>query len=206
MHPSLEELLDLRDGEGTPEAADHVRECDRCRREMERLSGISRELKMLEDSSPPRDLWPDVRESLQRSRGGLLWKRLGWGAAAVLTLAAGICAAVFFSDSDGPGVPQHTGRAELAELPHLIRESQRLEHLVGLYEEQAPFLTGREAGVILAVEDRIAVLDAAIAREQGTGSSRRELSRLWGERVRLLDTLLAVHERRSGNDGNRRFI
>ena len=68
MHPSLEELLDLRDGEGRPQTASHVESCPACAAEIERLKGLTAALGALPAAGPARDQWPEIRAMMEAER------------------------------------------------------------------------------------------------------------------------------------------
>ena len=88
-HCSIEELLEVRNGEGSMGAKIHVDECDECRDELDRLHQRVASLKALPSLNAPRDRWPLVREQIVASRQRLWWTRMGWAAAAAIALALG---------------------------------------------------------------------------------------------------------------------
>jgi hypothetical protein len=65
-HLELDELLALRDGEGTAFARAHVDTCESCKTELDRLFQIQAQLRALPAFGPPRDLWLRITESVAR--------------------------------------------------------------------------------------------------------------------------------------------
>jgi hypothetical protein len=76
----------------------------------------------------------------------------------------------------------------------LVAESQQLEEALHGYRARDRVMTGWEANTVSQLEDRLAMIDARLAR--GGERSRDSLS-LWQERVELLQALV---EARAGRD------
>ena len=86
MHCTMDDLVAVRDGEGSVWARRHVEECAACRGEMDALYQRVAQLKALPALRPPRDRWQAVRDTIvaertQRRRG---WTRAGLALAAAL--------------------------------------------------------------------------------------------------------------------------
>ncbi len=185
-HCTIDELLELRDGEGSAAARAHLAECEACRTELERLHQRVAALKALPTFSPPRDRWPLVRGALQMSKRHSRWQRAGWGAlaaAAVLVLLVGIRGAT------GLGVQEATAQ----EVDALVTESQELEQMLqALYRAGRP-VDGMTAAAIADLEDRIAIIDLGIERAQAAAVGGEQMADLWRERVALMDQLVNTH-------------
>jgi hypothetical protein len=110
MHPSLTELLAFRDGEAAQGVADHLRSCERCTNELERLRLLTAKLKALPECKPPRDLWPGVLKASRHHRRAKRI-RLAWAAAAACVLMAS--AALLLRQSGG-GAPSPMGAGPAA--------------------------------------------------------------------------------------------
>jgi anti-sigma factor RsiW len=184
----MAELLELRDGEGSAWARTHVDECGECRAELERAHQRVAALKALPSYSPPRDRWPAVREELIRSRRRARWQRAAWGG--LTAAAAAIALFVAGRGLIGPGTPELMAQ----EVSELQQESRQLEEVLYTVANERRVVKGVTVAVIVALEDRIAVIDAGIAtiqRDEGTVTI--ELRDLWRERVELIDQLVTTH-------------
>jgi anti-sigma factor RsiW len=184
----MAELLELRDGEGSAWARTHVDECGECRAELERAHQRVAALKALPSYSPPRDRWPAVREELIRSRRRARWQRAAWGG--LTAAAAAIALFVAGRGLIGPGTPELMAQ----EVSELQQESRQLEEVLYTVANERRVVKGVTVAVIVALEDRIAVIDAGIAtiqRDEGTVTIA--LRDLWRERVELIDQLVTTH-------------
>jgi hypothetical protein len=93
MHLSLEDLLAVRDGEATTQAARHASSCPECAAQIARLRTVQRGLAALPEERPSHDLWPAVRTAMASRRHHRRWVLAGWtaaGLAATLTLVIGV--------------------------------------------------------------------------------------------------------------------
>jgi hypothetical protein len=189
MHVSLEALLALRDGEADTAVADHVAACAECAAELERLKGIRESLRALPELAPEHDLWPAIRAAAagERSRRRLL--RAGWA-------AAGLAAAVSLLVGVRGAVEAMHEMKTAREVRSLVAESQRLEQTLRTSGGEGRLTSGRVAGTIVNLEDRIAVIDARLAPNRNESLASGEALELWQERVRLLDALVAVQSTR----------
>src|SRR3989449_7257483 len=85
MHCTMEDLVAVRDGEGSPGARRHLEDCAACRAELDALYQRVAQLKALPALRPPRDRWDVVRAELvatQRRR------RRRWGTMSLAAAAA----------------------------------------------------------------------------------------------------------------------
>jgi anti-sigma factor RsiW len=174
MHASREDLLNLRDGDADEALREHVTECAECRDEVERLRAMQERLQSLPELAPPEDRWVAVRQGLGRRR----WARapLFTGLAA----AASVVLAIAFVVRMEPPV-------ETAPDP-LVQRSQQLERELRSMD-RGGVLSGAEAQVIAALEDRVALVDLQLA---SGALDPDEAEALWLRRVDLLMELRAV--------------
>lgn len=189
MHLSLEELLAVRDGTAGADPAGHVASCPECTAEVARLAAVRAALVALPEERPSNDVWPAVVARAASERERRVWRRVGWiaaGLAAMFTIAIGV-----------RGALETFAEAKLArQTETLVAESQRLEKALRSSERRERVMSGRTAGTVVQLEDRIASIDAQLARAGNDRYPSRERIGLWQERVRLLDALVSVE--RSG--------
>jgi anti-sigma factor RsiW len=187
-HCTMDELLNLRDGEGSAWTRTHLDECADCRAELESLHQRVAALKALPSFSPPRDRWLVVQERLRQSRRRARWQRTMW--AGLTAAAAAVALFVAGRTLIGPGTPELVAQ-EVSELQH---ESQQLEEVLHTVANERRVVKGVTVAVIVALEDRIAVIDAGIASIQRDDDRVTiELRDLWRERVELMDQLVITH-------------
>jgi hypothetical protein len=186
-HCTIEELLAIRDGEGTAAARDHVAQCESCRSEMESLHRRRAALKALPSIVPPRDRWPIVRDQVMAARRRTRWYWGGWSAlaaAATIVLVVGL--------TGFP--PTKTTPAAGQELESLMQESQDLESLLQSYNDQGGrVVDGMTAAVIADIEDRIAAVDWTIQQARQASVTTDQMTDLWRRRVALMDQLVSTH-------------
>ncbi len=185
MHLSIDDLLAARDGCARSEATAHVASCPECAAEVARLAAVREALAALPVERPARDLWPAVVAG-SPARGPRRRQRwAGWaaaGLAAAFTIAIGVRGAV-----------ETIAEAKLArQTQALVSESQRLEQALRSSEQRSRVMSGRTAGTVANLEDRIAVIDTRLSQAGGSRAPSREVLGLWQERVRLLDALVSV--------------
>jgi hypothetical protein len=193
----MQELLELRDGEGTVAARRHVDECERCCEELERTHQRVAALKALPSLSPPRDRWHVTRDLIVAERRQTGWIRSGWvslAAAAVLLFIVGTDG-VFPVGADSEDVPA------TAELEALVQQAEGLEQALGTVVSQMRVVNGLTALAIADLEDRLAVLDSRLATTGRVTLTQGELTELWRERVVLMDALVNTHVRQVSSVG-----
>jgi hypothetical protein len=185
-HPSLEELLALRNGDEESSVADHVASCGQCMVELASLREVARALRGLPNLSPPRDLWPAISGEMPRKR-----LRTGWMAVAAAAAAAVmfIGLAQWWSARAQRQASTETNHTTVVE--ELNSASRELEELLRNPAFQGQILSARRAAVIVDLEDRIAMVDLALAAESNAGSEDRGVA-LWSQRVELLNALLTA--------------
>jgi ribosomal protein S15P/S13E len=194
MHLSLEDLLAVRDGEATPEATAHAASCPECAAEIDALRDLRRSLATLPQEHPAHDLWPALRVDLAARRDRRRWIIAGWAAAcfaAAFTLAIAVRGGI-----------EAWQEARLArQTSQLVAESQRLERQLRTVSTGSWVVTGRTAGAIVQLQDRIAGIDAHLNRRGPDRAADRDVLSLWQERVRLLDALVNVQTTRTAYVG-----
>lgn len=188
-HPSPEELLALRDGEATPEAAAHLDDCPRCRAAIAELDILRERLRALPLAEPPADGWTSLQAGLARQRHSRLLARCGWAAAAAM---------VFFTMAVAVrGGIEAWEEAKLnRETKALVAESQRLESILRSADTSGRVTSARTALAIADLEERIEVVDARLAAAQRERRSTRDVLNLWQQRVSLLDNLASAQTSR----------
>jgi hypothetical protein len=204
MHPSLEQLLAVRDGEAPPDTAAHIEHCAACSAELARLRAVRDALRSLPSVAPPEAAWPRIREAQARRR------RPGrWRAAATLGLAASVLLAVSLmvrapleapsavaphDERIGPEVQAAPGtvwrHAADPALADLHAQSRDLDLLLAEVDASDRVLDLGTAGAIVALEDRIAALDRRLTDSALDGPVA---AALWRQRVDLMEALVGVH-------------
>ncbi len=187
-HCTIEELLELRDGEGSASARTHLSSCEECRVEFERLHQRVAALRSLPSFTAPRDRWPIVRETLAATRRHQRAARVGWS---VLAAAAALVLLIGVRSITGSG-PETLAAQEVESL---VQESQELEDVLQEYYRQGRVVNAATAAAIADLEDRIAVIDLGIERAQAASVPSDDMADLWRERVALMDQLVTTHVR-----------
>lgn len=194
MHCTMNDLVALRDGEGTAQAQRHLDECEACRREFDLLHQRVAALRALAGLRPPRDRWEDIREAIEQDRGRRRRRYVGWGSLAAAAAAALVVGVQIMGL--GP-----RSNASAADLQVLIQQSQQLEGALRAYDPTSRVLNGRAASAVAELEDRIAVIDFGLAEAQNRGAARDEMMNLWRQRIQLMDELVRVHVTRAAYVG-----
>jgi len=215
-HCSIQELLEVRNGEGSLGARTHVDECARCRDELDRIHQRVAALKALPSVNAPRDRWSVVRQSVVDQRRRLWWVRTGWVAAAAIALALG--ANGFLS------WPAAAPEQSELEIQQLVTQAAQLDSQLVAVVSRPRVVNGLAAIAIVDLEDQISVVDnrislidsrvleALVARENSVvrreldaqvlrmiaegGVVEQQLRQLLQERIILMDALVNTHNRR----------
>lgn len=199
MHPSLQELLALRDGDGAPETARHVERCDECRGAVEEMSEVAEALGELPPVPAPPGNWDLICSRIESRSRWSVGTLLGVAAAVILGLAVGALVGRFDQDSQNAG---HFAAGDTRQaIEQLSSASRELELVLQDAALQSPVLSLRRAAMIVEIEDRIALVDLALADDvhhQGEGAVA-----LWSDRVELLDALVTA---RGGDVGPDSFV
>lgn len=186
MHCTMDDLVAVRDGEGSVWARRHVEECATCRGEMDALYQRVAQLKALPALRPPRDRWTAVRDTIvaERTRRRRRWMRAGLALAAAL---AGVMVV-------GPMI----GRPGYAEkLADAKRLSAELEDSLQLYDLDGRVMSGTQAELTARLEDQIAALDGRLAEVNEQAAREAQLVDLWRQRVDLMQQLVQVRVTRA---------
>ncbi len=192
-HLAMDELLGLRDGEGTAFAREHAESCERCRRELERLYQVRARLRALPQLKAPRDGWPRVASSVKRRR---VRARRGF---TTLGLAAAAVLAGFVVLREPPAELEPSNLADVwgveersQDLGPLIHRTRELESLLDSYRPASGVYDAPTALAVSVLEDRIVLLDRMLDESRAVGADREFVANLWDERVEALETLVNV--------------
>ncbi len=183
-HGTTEELLAVRDGEGTAWAQAHVQVCGACAAELRRLEQVRAQLKALPSYAPPRDRWALVAEQARRER-----RQRRWSAGAGLAAAAAIGGLVLFAVQ---GTRPDTLQAETT-LRSAMARSQAMEQVLRGVDPDARALGGQAAAAVVELQRQIESLDARIGDPAQWGHDPARQAQLWNERAGLLGALVDVH-------------
>jgi anti-sigma factor RsiW len=196
-HLTMEQLIALRDGDRSEpalaEAHVHVASCDACRDELDRLHQRTARLRALAVMAPARDRFPEIRAQLHWERSHRIQRRI---AAFGLAVAATLVLAVIGRDLVTPPTLDAEEQLETA-----ISNSQLLEQRLRDFRPESRVLDGATTEVVIHLENRIAALDAELARQATAEPSqrlRREVE-LWRQRVGLMNALVEVHVTKASN-------
>lgn len=186
MHCTMDDLVAVRDGEGSVWARRHVEECGTCRGEMDALYQRVAQLKALPVLRPSRDRWQNVRDVVvaERTRRRRRWLRAGLALAATL---AGLMVAR----------PMMHGPALADELAQAKRHSAQLEDSLQLLDPDGRVMSGSEADLTARLEDQIAALDGRLAQLGEQSAREAQLVDLWRQRVDLMQQLVQVRVTRA---------
>lgn len=197
-HPSLEQLLALREGVAEPGAAaarEHLAWCAACAEEFRRLEQRTARLRALPGLRPSREQWAAVQARLAAERRH---RRARWAGVGGLALAASLLLAVATGHLLSPPPLEAS-----TELGSAMAQSRVLEEALRTYGPEARVVDGYTATVAGELEERIARLDRELESSQFLGDAERHevLLQLWRERVGLLDALVDVHLASASNVG-----
>lgn len=193
IHCTTEDLLALKDNEGTAWARKHVGECAECRGEMDALHQRVARLKALPAMTPPRDRWPLVRDRVLRERRQRRTTHVRWAAVAI---AASLVAVIGTRAYDR----NRLNATVAAEVDSLNHRNQELAARLREIDPESRVLTGATAGVVSGYEDRIGDVDAQIGQPVQTveGERHRDLLR---KRVDLMQGLVNTYSTRHASLG-----
>ncbi len=186
IHCTMDELLAIRDGQGSQGALRHLDECDECCHELELLHQRVAALKALPSLRSPRDRWSVVRDEVLAQRARARRRFGGWLTAAA---AASVALAIGFGGLVTPAVQEQDPLAEL------VSEAQMLERALRTMRPETRVLTGRIASAVAALEDRLELLDLRFEQARVRRLSKERVIVLWQERVGLMDLLVNVQAR-----------
>jgi len=183
IHCTMDELLAIRDGEGSQAASRHLDECDECSHELNLLHQRVAALKTMPTLNPPRDRWSVVRDEVLAGRAKKRRQFVGWlGAAAAASVMLTL----------GVGQLVVSAAREPDPLAELVNEAQSLEQALRVFRPESRVMSGRVATAVAALEDRLFALEVRFGRAQQRRASREQFIRLWEERVGLMGALVEV--------------
>ena len=190
-HGTSEELLALRDGEGSAWVREHARACPACAAELERLEQVRAQLRALPSFAPPRDSWPVVREVVRRERA----RRRIWAGSSLVAAAAVVVLAFTVLRRPAPAAPEDVA------LQQAMAESATMEQVFRSVHPDRRALTGQAAGVVAELEDQLSQVDAALNDTLAWSRDPGQVAALWKQRAGLLSALVDVHETRASLAG-----
>ncbi|MGH7568939.1 MAG: hypothetical protein ACREL9_08225 [Gemmatimonadales bacterium] len=193
MHCTMDDLLALRDGEGSVWARQHLADCAPCRAELDAVYQRVAALKALPALRPARDRWPAVRALVRERRRGRRRTWAAWGSLAAAAAVAGLVVLGPFGDTD----------LYADDLARAKEQSATLETQLERYDPDGRVMSGREAALAALLEDRIAVIDGQLVL-LGPAEARpheADLVKLWQERVDLMRQLVTVRATRAAYVG-----
>jgi hypothetical protein len=182
-HGTIEELLALRDGEGSGWAREHVAACAACAMELRRLEQVRAELRSLPSFAPPRDRWPVVEGSLRQERR-----------TRHLSLSAGLLAAAAVVVLSFLALRHPAPSQGDAALQQAMAESATMEQVFKSLHPDGRALSGPAASAVVDLEDQLARVDAALNDTTAWRSDPQRVADLWRQRAGLLSALVDVHE------------
>jgi hypothetical protein len=185
-HGTIEELLALRDGEGSAWLREHVAECVACAGELRRLEQLRSELRALPSFAPPRDRWPVVRRTLRQERRT---RRLAWSAG--LVAAAAVVVLSFIA------LRRPSPSSDDAALQQAMAESATMEQVFRSLRPDTRALSAPAASAVVDLENQLARVDAALNDTTAWRSDPQRVAELWRQRAGLLSALVDVHETRA---------
>lgn len=186
MHCTIEDLVALRDGEGSVWARRHVEECAECQAERERLYQRVAQLKALPTLRPPRERWSAIRDTVVAERR-LVRRRWLRGSLALASTIAGLVVVY-------PMLGNPTHAEDLAKAK---QQSAQLETTLRNYDSDSRVMSGREADLTAQLEDQIASLDGRLAQLGDSMLGDAQLVDMWRQRVDLMQQLVQVHVTRA---------
>jgi hypothetical protein len=185
-HGTIEELLALRDGEGSAWVREHVAMCVACAAELRRLEQVRAELRALPSFAPPRDRWRVVEGTLRRERR---IRRV--------SLSAGVLAAAAVVVLSFVGLRGPSPSPDDAALQQAMAESATMEQVFKALRPDQRALSGQTASVVADLEARLARVDAALSDPSAVRAAPDRIAELWKQRAGLLSALVDVHETRA---------
>jgi len=190
-HLGIDELLAVRDGEGSASSRLHAQSCEACRQELARLFQVQARLRALPAYAPPRELWPRLKKAVQRGRTR---RRMSYGALglAVAAALAGVVVLRGPADPEAVRVDEWVTEVSSSDLGPIINRSRQLESLLQAYRPANQVYDAPTALALSVLEDRIVLLDRILLEGRAGGADREVLVGLWDERVQTLETLVGL--------------
>ena len=192
-HATTEELLALRDGEGSAWTRDHAVSCEACSRELFRLEQLRAQLKALPVFDPPRDRWVTIAATARSER------RSRWARGAAGMIAAAALTGLTFVALR----PATVGRSaeQTASLDRAMAHSRALEQTLKSLDPEHQALSGDAARVAAELQDRLSRIDIQLVEPGVWQGSSGRAAELWRQRAGVLDALVDVHTTRAAMAG-----
>jgi hypothetical protein len=190
-HATMDELLALRDGEGSGWTREHAGACTACSAELFRLEQMRARLRALPGFTPPRDRWAEIAPRAKRERRAR-WIRSLSGVAA----AAALTGLTFLALQPKPA----NAATEQASLDRAMARSEALEQTLKSLGPERQALTGDAASAVADLEDQLVKIDAELA-QPSSWQGRSQAADLWQERAGVLGALVDVHVSRAAMAG-----
>jgi hypothetical protein len=200
MHASIADLLSLRDAAPVEaRIAQHVDACALCARELQQLSLARATLQRLPQIDAPVESWRRIQERVAPT-GGRRDSRRRWSAAAALAAVA-VIVALLVRREDAPVIAsgEPTQSTESVEpVAALVERSQELERMLQSLPQRPRIERVSTVATIDALEQRIQWLDFQLSYAPEESLDDAQASRLWRERVELMDSLVKVRYAEAG--------
>ena len=190
-HANIDELLALRDGEGSAWTKQHAGTCTACSAELFRLEQVRARLRSLPGFTPPRDRWAQIAPRAKKERRAR-WLRGFTGVAA----AAALTGLTFLALQPKPA----NAASEQAALDRAMARSEALEQTLKSLNPERQALNGDAARVAAELEDHLAKIDAKLGNPS-SWQGRGQAADLWSERAGVLGALVDVHVSRAAMAG-----
>ena len=195
-----------------PDAREHAKVCDACRRELWLWSEMSAAAPGLREEWETSDLWPRIRQTLAaqqkaakpRGLGGRFGWRGDWrmmaGIAAVLAIAVSVLIVRYSQPAPVPAAPQDSDFLTEQTLKEVERtEAAYRASIDKLTRLVQPKLNASENPVAIAAREKLLVLDSEIASVRSTVSHNRFNAQLQADLAVLYrdkqDTLKEILQR-----------
>lgn len=189
MHPPIEDLLAIRDGDASAALRAHVAGCAACAAEVERLAGTRDALRALPPIEPPAGSLDRLLAARAAARRKSRWRHSGG-----LALAASVVMAVALLALPRGGIETPATVVPVAvdpEVDALLARSHDLDRALAAFTADIRVLDLRTAGTIASLEDRIAQVDAYLLHTE-TLAPQTAVD-LLRRRVLLAQALVDVH-------------
>lgn len=196
MHARIDQLLSAHDGELMDAAMRaHIEQCPRCNAEYQRVEEQRAALRALPMLRAP-EQWAQIEGAARKS--SVMWPPGRW-AAALAALVLGVVLAVGYrvrnndviADAQVPAAEPSTQITQ-AQLALLIEQSRELEATLQHLPARRTVERASTAATIDGLERRIQWLDYYLSYAGDEDLEPAQASRLWQERVQLMDTLVKV--------------
>jgi hypothetical protein len=191
-----------------PDAREHAKVCDACRRELWLWSEMSAVAPGLREEWEAPDLWPKIRQALAAQQKAAKPRMLGWrgdwrilaGIAAALAIAVSVFVMRYSRPAPAPAAPQDSdflteqAFAEVEKTEAAYRASiEKLSRIA------APKLDASENPVAVSAREKLLMLDSEIDNVRSTVAHNKFNAQLQAELAVLYrdkqDTLKEILER-----------